>query len=155
MIQILFGYLGFFHPKTMDFYHLPSGSNGSGFSLTLQLISLEDSNILTRTLLAINGQNRLCLFSDSTVYFFHQILECFCFKVMDLAPPVPLDDGWSLITSGLQDFIKSTLLYTQRVNARALYLDPMIVGPSHSDPTDGIYSFLIRASAIWMWDSMT
>jgi hypothetical protein len=44
--------------------------------------------------------------------------------VMDLPPPVPLDDGWSLVSSGLRRILTS--MCTQRLNARALYPDPTV-----------------------------
>jgi hypothetical protein len=57
-----------------------------------------------------------------------------------LSPPIALDDGWSLFTSGLQDFENSTLLCTQGLSLVHLTLDPTVVGPPCLDITDWVCS---------------
>jgi hypothetical protein len=56
-------------------------------------------------------------------------------RVVDLMPPVLLDDGRSQTTSGLQNFGKFSLLCAQSLKARAPCFDQMIVGPLCCDPT--------------------
>jgi hypothetical protein len=43
-------------------------------------------------------------------------------------------DQWSISTSGLREFSKSTLMHVQSTKARALLLDQMIVDLLHCDP---------------------
>jgi hypothetical protein len=66
-------------------------------------------------------------------------LEVIFSRVEDRVPPVSLDDGRSLLTSGLQDFDKSTLLCSSKgLTFVHLFLDPTNVDPRCSDPTDQI-----------------
>jgi hypothetical protein len=59
--------------------------------------------------------------------------------VVDRAPPVSLDDGRSLLTSGLRDFDKSALLRSSKgLTFMHLSLDPTTVDPRCSDPMDQI-----------------
>jgi hypothetical protein len=54
-------------------------------------------------------------------------------------PPVSLDDGRSLLTSGLWDFDKSSLLRSSKgLTFMHLFLDPTTVDPRCSDPMDQI-----------------
>jgi hypothetical protein len=54
-------------------------------------------------------------------------------------PPVSLDDGWSLLTSGLWDFDKSSLLCSSKgLTFVHLFMDPTTVDPRCSDPMDQI-----------------
>jgi hypothetical protein len=56
-------------------------------------------------------------------------------------PPIPLEDGLFLFSSGLRDFDESTLLCTFKgLKVHALYLDMTDVDPSHSDPMVRIFS---------------
>jgi hypothetical protein len=59
-------------------------------------------------------------------------------KVVDLTPPVLLDDEWFQITSRLQDFDKSTSLSHTRVKSRAL-----------TSGSNGCWSFPLRPNG---WD---
>jgi hypothetical protein len=60
-------------------------------------------------------------------------------------PPVSLDDGWSLLTSGLWDFDKSALLRSSKgLTFVHLFLDPTTVDPRCSDPMDQICTSPLR-----------
>jgi hypothetical protein len=69
----------------------------------------------------------------------HKLSKCSRSGVVDLTPPVNLDDGWSRLASGLRQVLSP--VHT-KVKAHALYLDRMTVDPLCSNPTVGIYFFL-------------
>jgi hypothetical protein len=93
-------------PRTAQIYAMrPSGNRRPGSSSTL---------------------------GSSTIWFPSQpqTPEVIRTGVVDRAPPVSLDDGWSLLTSGLWDFDKSTLLRSSKgLTFVHLSLDPTTVDP--------------------------
>jgi hypothetical protein len=138
MVQIHFGPLGF-----RSFKLLRTHSSWSAFTQRIRSVDMYPSG--DQRPRSILGLRRFLSLLDN------KRPKCFHSVVVDLAPPVLLDDEQSLITSGLRDFGKFSLLCTQRVKARSLYLDHMTVDPLCSDPTTGIYFFLSALLGVWTW----
>jgi hypothetical protein len=65
----------------------------------------------------------LRLFGDFTFSLSTKLPKCSHSRVVDLTPPVPLDDGWSLTSSGLWDFDNPYPCALKGIKVHALYLD--------------------------------